>query len=303
MIEIPNHYTYGATDRVLTLPEEKPNRSGLDAVKQSFQASRKDAYAIDEEGRISPFPGYSTMYIDDATVVEELPGECYVFDLKGLGLLRGRDKWISGQRSQPEQGWDTASYTVYTRTPDLLRNGVVHPSISTLWVADHDKQREIGDIHRVELSFKGIIPVDGNPKPYKRQIGVNSATLSTSEPMQAFVRQANGTYFLDTTGRYYNLESPRVQVVDSFLSFSEPPVGSIPGNWVPPSAPEVRQVLTSMAYNDPVVIANILGATDWNINIPNGWVLKSISSDKHATANVWLTTLTAEYIRQSDARV
>lgn len=294
---------HGLKDFAIDAPREKPGRKGLDAVRQRWQASSKDAYKQDERGRISRFPGYSTMFIDDLECSEEIPGHAYEFDLKGTGLLNGRDKWIDGPHSQPEQGWDTASYTVYTRTPDLLRNGVVHPSISTLWVADHDKQREIGDIHRVELSFKGVIPVDGNPKPYKRQIGVNSATLSTSEPMQAFVRQANGTYFLDTTGRYYNLESPRVQVVDSFLSFSEPPVGSIPGTWVPPSAPEVRQVLTSMAYNDPVVIANILGATDWNINIPNGWVLKSISSDKHATANVWLTTLTAEYIRQSDARV
>lgn len=300
---LPDLQLYGLKDFALDLPREKPGRKGLDAVRQRWQASSKDAYKQDERGRLSRFPGYSTMFIDDLECSEEIPGHAYEFDLKGTGLLNGRDKWIDGPHSQPEQGWDTASYTVYTRQPDLLKNGLVHPSIASLWVADHDKEREIGDIYRVELSYKGIIPVDGIAKPYKRQISVNSATLSTSEPLKVYVRQTSGNYVLNEQPRYYNLESPRIQVTDSFLSLTEPPTLGIPGNWIPPDAPEVRALLTSQAYEDPIVLAYINASIEQSINVPSGWVLKSIASEKLASANVWLTSLSAEYIRANEPRI
>lgn len=295
---------HGYKDFALDAPREKPGRKGLDAVRQRWQASRKDAYKQDERGRISRFPGYSTMFIDDLECSEEIPGHAYEFDLKGTGLLDGKDKWIDGPQSQPEQGWDTASFTVYTRQPDLLKNGLVHPSIGSLWVADHDKEREIGDIYRVELSYKGIIPVDGSPKPYKRQIGVNSATLSNGQPMKVLVRQVSGDYLLTSEpGGYFNFESPRVQVTDSFLTTTPPPTDSIPGTWEPPDAPAVRRHLTSTANADPIVIPPSGDIDEYSINVPHGWVLKSISSEKLASAAVWLVQLSVEYIRQREPRL
>lgn len=302
-MNLPATISHGQFHMAISDLEEAPNRKGLDAVRRRYIAPTRDAYQQDEPARRAVFPGYSTMFIDEVRSSEKLPGQLYEFDLKGLGLLNGRDKWINGPRSQPEQGWDTAAFTVYTRQPDLLRNGLVHPSIASLWVADHDKTLEIGDITKVELSYKGIIPVDGSPKPYKRQIGVNSATLSTAEPLRVYIRQANGNYVLNDTPRYYNLESPRIQVTDSFLSLTKPPTLDIPGTWVPPDAPEVRQLLTSQAYDDPVVIAYLNGSIEQSINVPNGWVLKSIASEKLASANVWLTTLSAEYIRANEPRI
>lgn len=295
---------HGLKEFAITLPEEKPGRKGLDAVRQRFQEGSKDAYRQDERGRISRFPGYAAVFIDDLTCVEEIPGKAYEFDLKGLGLLDGRDKWIEGLRSQPEQGWDTASFTVYTRRPDLLKNGLVHPEIGSMWVTDNEKQREIGDIHKVDLSYKGIIPVDGQTKPYKRQIGVNSATLSNGEPMKVLVRQVSGHYLLTSEpGGYFNFESPRVQVTDSFLTTTPPPTDSIPGTWEPPDAPAVRTQLTSTAAADPIVIPPSGDIDEYSINVPHGWVLKSISSEKLASAAVWLVQLSVEYIRQRDPRI
>lgn len=302
-MSIPANILHGQRDMPISDLEEAPNRKGLDAVRRRFIARTRDAYQQDEPARRALFPGYATMFIDEVRSSEKLPGELYEFDLKGLGLLNGREKWIAGASTQPEQGWDTARYTVYTRQPAALRNGLVHPSIPSLWVADHDKTLEIGDITKVELSFKGILPVDGQPKAYKRQIGVNSATLATSEPLKVYVRQPSGNYVLNDWPRYYNLESPRIQVTDSFLSLTEPPTLGIPGNWIPPDAPEVRQLLTSQAYADPIVLAYINASIELTINVPSGWVLKSIASEKLASANVWLTSLSAEYIRHDDPRI
>jgi hypothetical protein len=284
--------------------EEAPNAKGLDAVRQRWIAPSRDSFIVDEEGRISPFPGYAAVFIDDAKSAEKLPGQLYEFDLKGTGLLQGRDKWIMGRRSQPEQGWDTQAATIYTRTPEAFQSGLVHPSIATLWAESRESEREIGDVHRVDLTYKGLIPVAGVAKPYKRDISVNSATLSNSEPLRVLVRQPDGTYILTSApGGYFNFESPRLQVTDSYLSLTAPPTDSIPGNWTPPDAPAVRTALTSSALADPIVIPNILEDTEYSINVPSGWVLKSITADKHANAAVWLIQLTTEFIRQRDPRI
>lgn len=302
-MNLPANILHGRRDMPISDLETAPNRKGLDAVRRRYIAQQPDAYVQDEEGRLSRFPGFSSMFIDEVRSSEKLRGELYEFDLKGTGLLDGKDKWIYGPKSQPTTGWDSQTVTVYTRTPDALLWGMVHPTLAQMWAEDRETEREIGDIHRVVLGFKGMIPIAGNAKPYKRQIGVNSATMASSQPLKAWVRQVDGSYVLDTAGKYYNFESPRVQVVDTYLSTTAPDTANIPGSFKPPSAPAVKKVLASLTDGDPVVPANFFGVTEFTINVPEEWVLKSISAEKHAHADIWLISRTCEYIRPTDPRI
>jgi hypothetical protein len=288
----PSFKLHGYTDFALTAPEEKPNRKGLDAVRQSWQASRKDAFTVDDGtgGRLSRFPGYSAMFVDKADNREEIPGMAYEFSLEGLGLLDGRDKRIGEPVSMPEESWDTGTQTVFTRKPHLYVKQQPHPAYPSLYITEIEKDREIGDIFRLELSFKGIVKIDGQIKAYKRKITMGNRVISPAEAFPLNVKTGPGTY--TTVTAKYSLDRSRLMVVDTFLSEDEPPTDMIPGGWTPPFPP------TRMATADAPYLE---GSSGWHTNIPSGWALKGIESEPlFLGTGPYLTTLTMEFVQPTE---
>lgn len=305
----PSVQLFGATDFPITPPKETPRRGSLDTVEQTFQTSRKNAFEVDDarSGRISKFPGYSTMYIDEIVRDEEIPGMAYEQRLKGLGLLNGRDKIVSDPTANPEEGWDTGEHEVFTLQPARYLQKQPHPLIPSLYITDRDSETEIGAIKRLRLAYKGIVPVSvdnlGNPVPkgYKRKITSSSSTQQTSAPIVIYYRvPVSGGYIWlpGASAKNYNFDDSRIQVTDTFLDFTPPDYNRLPGNWIPPGAPTELEPATGLSQIlPPGVAAGVSsGAAQVTFNEPHGWVLKSYNVDQLFDLPVYLYTLTAEWV-------
>lgn len=300
---------HGLLDFALSFPKETPRRGSLDAVEQSFQTGRKEAFQVDDarSGRLSHFPGYSSMYIDEIVRVEEIPGLAYEQTLKGLGLLNGRDKIMSDPIATPEEGWDTGEHDICTLHPELYQLKRPHPLIPSLYVTDRSVETEIGRVKRVSLSYKGIVPVEtdnlGNrvPKGYKRKISSSTSSQQTSSPITIYYRVAvpgGYTWVPSAISKDYNFDDSRLQVTDSFLDFEPPDYNRLPGNWIPPGAPAELEPTAGLTQVIPSGAFGAIGSAGAQVtyNEPYGWVLKSYNCDQLFDLPVYLYTLTAEWV-------
>jgi hypothetical protein len=284
--------SHGSRQFATTLAEVRPNRLGLDACKQQFLRPESRAFFVDDSvnGRPSVFPGFATMYVDKAPELPITEGQLYLYDLEGLGLLDGRDKRIGEPVQKPEEGWDTGTQTIFTRQPQLYIKGQAHPAYPTLYITELAQDREIGDIFRLDVSYKGIVKIDGQIKAYKRKITMGNRVISPAEAFPLNVKTGPGTY--TTVTAKFSLDRSRLMVVDTFLSEDEPPTDMIPGGWTPPFPP------TRMATADAPYLE---GAVGWHTNIPSGWSLKGIESEPlFLGTGPYLTTLTMEFVQPTE---
>lgn len=308
----PTTILYGQLDFPITLPKETPRRGSLDTVEQTFQTSRREAFQLDDSrsGRISRFPGYSTMFIDEIAREEEIPGLAYEQRLKGLGLLNGRDKIVSDPISSPEESWDTGEHEVYTVNPERYVLKQPHPLIPSLYITDRTAESEIGNIKKLRLSYKGIVPVEvdglGNPVPkgYKRKIGTSGYTQQTTAPVGLYYYAPGIGWVLESPSWNYRFDASRLSVTDSYLSFTAPTYDRIPGNWQPPGMPSsittgngLELITPPGAAVDPAFYTQSVKNRPW------GWVLKSYNVDQLFDLPVWLYTLTAEWVNEEELKI
>lgn len=295
---------HGLLDFPISLPKETPRRGALDTVEQTFQTSRKDAFRVDaaRSGRISPFPGYSTVFIDEIVCDEEIPGRAYEQKLKGLGLLDGLDRIVSDPTANPEEGWDTGEHEVYTLNPSRYLQKQAHPLIPSLYITDRDVETEIGRIKKLRLGYKGIVPVSvdnlGNPVPkgYKRRLSTTSYTQSTQAPLAVYVF-ITGVGWVLGSAQNYNFDASRLNVTDSYLSFDPPDYNAVPGNWQPPGVPDELENQSGLSEILGPGTGVPPGTGQISLNRPYGWVLRSYGAEQLFDLPVWLYTLTAEWVQ------
>lgn len=301
----------GFTDFAITLPKEVRRRGSLDTVEQTFQTGRRDAYRIDDAkgGLISRFPGYNTMFLDEIERTLEIPGRAYEQRLKGLGLLDGKDKIISDPISQSEDGFDTGDHELYTVDPSKYKLKGQHPLIPSLYITDRNIETEIGTIKKLRVSYKGIVPVEfdilGNPIPkgYKRRIGSSSSTQETSGVVPIYYFVPGTGWVIEVPSKRYRFDASRIQVTDSYVSFTPPDYNRLPSNWQPPDTPSTITTTTglSLIVGSSGAAAGIEGEIIYNR--PWGWVLRAYNVEQIFDLPVWLYSLTAEWVPEIEIKL
>lgn len=148
-------------------------------------------------------------------------------------------------------------------------------------------------VWRVSGDHKGIILQDnGLPKGRKRRITVGNQVVSSSAGMTL-----TGTQFVNESGVYTGwadarstaLDSSRVQVSDTFITWDAPPTDKLPGHLTPENAPAVKDIFGVVWYS--------VSQLTWNW--PWGWTLKSVSSEPliYGVSGVpYLTTIVTEFV-------
>ena len=284
---------YGARDFPIDLPKITHRPNGLDSVTQLFQSSSRHAFA--KGGR---FPGLPNFWITESEPTVEIEGMAYEIRVRGEGLASGEDAQEDLEIVNADEGWDQGPLSILTLHPERFQRGQQHPHIPTMWLMETKKKRVAGSrngidgVWRVSGEYRGILlGTDGLPKGRKRRITVGNQVFSSSSTMQLLGP------FVDETGaftgwpsyRFTALDTSRVQVADTFLTWSEPPTDKLPGHLTPENAPPVFDVFGSVWY----VESNF--AWNW----PWGWALKSISSEPLLYGMVgtpYLTTIVTEFV-------
>lgn len=273
-------------------PTLRPN--GLDTVSQLFQSSSMHAFA-----RGGRFPGLPNFYITESEPQMEIENMAYEIRVRGEGLADGEDREEDNEIAVTDEGWDQGPMSWLTLDPSKYKRGVQHPHISTLWLLDVQKKRVAGPrnsmegVWRVSGDHKGILLQDtGLPKGRKRRITVGNQVVSSSVALSltgtTFTNEA-GTFTGWPDARYTALDTSRVQVSDTFLTWDAPPTGSLPGHLTPENAPPILDLFALPWYSP----------SGFTWNWPWGWSLKSINSEPliYGVPGVpHLTTLVTEYV-------
>lgn len=282
---------HGATDFLVSAkPVFRPR--GLDSLTLEYVTSRRDRFF---NGGAPP--GYPHMRIKEVEPTEIEPGLVYDQRLTCEGLLKPDDKTESKGLRQPESGWDEGPMTILTLNPDVYQIGMQHPTIDTLWAVAIDEKDEVQEgIWRVRPLYKGIVPVNGVPKGRKRTITNNAGSqrfgvdailgYDPGHTFTPFVDEA-GTFSGWETAKPTTMDTGRVVVVDTFLTTTAPPTDKIPGNLTPANAPVINDIFgySWMTFEGGVTY-----------NWPWGWVLKGIQSEQLLDKDLWLTSLTTEFV-------
>ena len=293
MTSIPNVTLYGALD----FPQEPPKLAlrvnGLDTVSQLFASSSPRAFA-----KGGPFPGLPNFYITESEPIEDIPGKAYDIRVRGEGLADGEDREEENEVVQTDEGWDQGPITWLTKDPSKFTRGQAHPRIPSLYILEAAKKKVCGlrnsdvGIWRVSADIKGIIPRDGLPKGRKRRITVGNQVVSSSAGMTltgtTFTNEA-GTYTGWADARSTALDSSRVQVADTFITWDAPPTDQLPGHLTPQNAPAVKDIFGTVWYS--------VSQLTWNW--PWGWTLKSVSSEPliyGLAGTPYLTTIVTEFV-------
>lgn len=288
--------------RDLPLVTLRPN--GLDTAAQNYLAS--DPHTFAKGGR---FPGLPNFYITESEARHEPTGLAHEVRLRGEGLHDGRDREEENEINVTDEGWDSGPITILTLNPDTYTRGNAHPHIPTLWILETRKKRIAGPpnsttgIWRVSADCKGIIPQAGDlPKGRKRRITVgnqvvtsstdlaltNSGTDADGDPFP-FWNKETDTWTGWSPGRSTALDSSRVQVADTFLTWDAPPTDTLPGHLTPENAPDVKDIFATAWFS----------SSGFTWNWPWGWSLKSISSEPllyGLPGTPYLTTIVTEYV-------
>ena len=218
-------------------------------------------------------PGYPGMTILTVETTKETEN-CHVHRLSCEGFFGSKPtKRIRRTTRSPSEGWDSASETYITRTPNSYALGDGLSGFGNMYAVDVEKDEGRSGIWWVTVQYQGILA----SKNRKRRITVNEQISSPSEP--AIVDLPDGGW---DDARKSSISMPRVVVVDQFISTVAPDTDGIPGNKTPPSPPSLRSL---SAFGADVVY-----------NWPHGWKLAAIDSDQIPGKSIWLVTETYEYV-------
>lgn len=288
--DLANCFEYGTAEMLL---EEEPvfRPNGLDGLRMVYQTRSMTSF---ERGGAPP--GYPGLRIKEDAPKRD--GPVWIHNLLCEGLIDGRDRVEEDRVRIPDEGFDEGPMTWLTTRPEQYARGMVHPTIPTLWLIDSERERiQRGHVYRVSGQFKGIVEVAGLPKSRKRRITVGNQVISSSRGMVLTGISPDHLPFVDENGdwtgwldaRYTALDSSRVQVSDSFITFDAPPTDGLPGHLTPENAPPVKDIF-GYAWYTPA---------NFTWNWPWGWTLKSISSEPLLYGLVgtpYLTTIVTEYV-------
>lgn len=265
----------------------------LDTLRLPVLTDREDTF-----DRGGPMPNYPFMEIDECVTKELVPGLRYQHTLSGRGFFRPGSKLEASSISQPDEGWDEGPQTWLTTSPDTFSIGSVHPDYSSLWcVAIDNKEKVTSKITRVTASYKGIIPLaDGNPKPGKWKGTVNGETR------QAGALALVGTTFVDENGTYNGWASPRdstldtskVAVVHTLLSFTAPPTDKVGRPYTPARVPLLDNIFETTSW---------YSSAGFTWNWPPGWKLAGVQWDQILDKSIYLYTLTHEYVPKAEPKL
>lgn len=285
---------YGARDFAIDLPKITQRPNGLDAVSQTFQSSTRDAFA-----RGGCFPNLRNIWITESEPTVEIEGMAYEIRVRGEGLVSGEDVQEDNEVICTDEGWDQGPMSWLTLNPSRFQKGMQHPHISTMWMTEVKMKRIAGPrnstegVWRVSGEHKGILlQQDGLPKGRKRRITVGNQAVGSSNPMTligATFVNPEGAYTGWPDARKTTLDSSRVQVSDTFLTWDPPPTDKLPGHLTPDNAPAVFDIF-SIPWFSP---------SSFSWNWPWGWCLKSINSEPliyGMTGTPHLTTIVTEYV-------
>lgn len=294
MPSLPAIIQHGRRDFPRDLPKLTLRPNGLDTATQQWLCSNPAAFS-----RGGQFPGLPNIYITESEPALEPTGLSSEIRLRGEGLYDGQDREEDNEITVSDEGWDSGPMTWLTLHPENYQRGAVHPHHSTLWLLDVQKKRiagprnGTGGVWRVTGDHKGILLQDnGLPKGRKRRITVGNQVVSSSAGMAlvgtTFVDE-NGTYTGWADSRSTALDSSRVQVADTFLTWDAPPTDDLPGHLTPDNAPPVKDLFALPWYS----------SSGFTWNWPWGWTLKSINSEPliyGLTGTPYLTTIITEYV-------
>ena len=280
--------TFEITGRKITSSPRK-----LDTASVSWQTDREDAFA-----RGGPLPGYPFMSILECETLVEIPGHAYQHNLRGEGLLRPGHRLESSSLKQPEEGWDEGPQTWLTTDPSAFSIGTVHPDIPTLWCVGIDSKDQVTDrVWRVSPSYRGIIPLaDGNPKPGKWKGTVNGETRQAGSLAligTTFVDE-NGTYNGWSTARDSTLDTSKVAVTHSLLSFTAPPTDKVGRPLTPARVPLLDNIFETTSW---------YSSAGFTWNWPPGWKLSGVQWDQILDKEIYLYTLTHEYVPKAEPKL
>jgi hypothetical protein len=309
MSSTPPFILHGARDFPIDAPKITLRPNGLDSVTQQFQASSQIAFA-----KGGAFPGLPNFYITESEPTTEIEGLAYEIRVRGEGLADGMDREEDNDYSIPDEGWDTGSISWLTLRPEQYQRGAQHPHFESLWLLEVQKKRVSGPrnsmsgLWRVSGQCKGIIAQDnGLPKARKRRITIGNQVVSSSTTLALvnqikdgkpfpFVGRATSGPFAGQdvyTGwadqRSTALDSSRVQVSDTFITFEAPPTDQLPGHLTPENAPLVKDIFSVSWWS----------TAGFTWNWPWGWALKSISSEPllyGLAGTPYLTTIVTEFV-------
>jgi len=301
---------HGALDFPIDAPKITLRPNGLDSVTQTYQSS--SALTFSKGG---PFPNLPNFYITESEPTIEIQDQANEIRVRGEGLADGQDREEDFDFSVPDEGWDSGSLSWLTLNPARFQRGSAHPYFPSLYLLDLSKKRVAGPrnsmtgVWRVGGEFKGIIPQDnGLPKGRKRRITVGNQVVSSSTTMALtngfkdgqpwpFVATVNGV--TASTGwndqRFTSLDSSRVQVSDTFITFDAPPTDQLPGHLTPENAPLVKDIFDLPWYS----------SAGFSFNWPWAWSLKSISSEPllyGLAGTPYLTTIVTEYVPRAQPK-
>jgi len=201
-------------------------------------------------------------------------------------------KRISSSLSEGEEGWDGGQETWLTRAPADFVRGAAHPTQSTLWCVEAEKEQYDDLTWQVTPRYKGIL----NSRARKRRITVGNQVVSSSVPYVLTNSIVDGEPFPfvneygEFTGwgspRYSAIDTSRVVVTDTFLSTDPPPTDQLPGHLTPENAPNVKDIF-SVPWFSP---------EGFTFNWPWGWSLKGITAERLLDLEVWLISITTEFV-------
>lgn len=299
MTTLPAFIQHGRRDFPRDLPKLTLRPNGLDTATQLYLSSNPHTFA-----KGGKFPGLSNIWITESEPTLEPAGLSSEIRLRGEGLTDGQDREEDNEISVTDEGWDSGPMTWLTLNPGNYQRGNVHPHYPTLWLLDVQKKRVAGPrgsmegVWRVSGDHKGIILQDnGLPKARKRRITVGNQAVSSSVPLTLGYSSPGVSPFRDENGtftgwgdlRYTALDSSRVQISDTFLTWDEPPTDQLPGHLTPENAPAVKDIFATAWYS----------SAGFTWNWPWGWKLVSISSEPliyGVTGVPYLTTIVTEYV-------
>lgn len=208
-----------------------------------------------------------------------LPADDYEITLRVQGILNAERKRVSQSFSEKIDALDdgTESWLArYNAPPRTI--GLQHETFRNMVCTSIDRElMPFGSPQwaKWNVRFMGSL----SAKPYKRKITCDEATFSAEN----ITVNLPGGWLAPTAKGQVAL--PRVVIEDSYVSLAQPSLMPLPGNEVPPNAPEVKYL-------------GISNQSNLTRHWPNGWKLAAINWEPIAGTTIGIETRRYEYVHE-----
>lgn len=266
-------YLYG--ENTLLLDERKSISSdGLDKVSQEWVSDRENLFKLKAKMR-----GYSNIYIDRIECSDDA-GD-FRYSVSGSGIINGSLKRESGypKLEYNLEGFDSAQDSFISSRRNEVSVGDSlddHPNMVCISVGVEPINERCSSF---SPRYVGVLNGNGD-KPYKRTISVNEQIVKPKNPI---VVNLPGGWLQSANG---SISMPTIVVTDYQVIIGGPDTTLIPGNVTPPNPPSILPLDFSHSSIEQNFVKH------W----PNGWKLASIDGEYIPGTNIWIGSLTYEYV-------